>query len=283
MPLLFAGRGFRFVVRLLLGRDLYVYKRQVRARRDLQRGVLHIGSFLAEDCPQQTLFRREFCFAFGRNLADQNVARLHLCANANDTVGSKVSERLIAQVRNVARDLFGAELGVAGADLELIDVDGSKDVVLNDALADEDGVFKVVAVPWHEGDQHVAAECQFAALSAGAIGNDLALLDRLALLDNDFLVDTGGGVGPHELPNLVDVNALLGIVLKLLLALGQFSVFGNDDLIAGERCHFASLLGDDDRPRVTVSALPRPGGTARPLVAGERPRVALHVGPKRAT
>ena len=31
-------------------------------------------------------------------------------------------------------------------------------------LADQDGVLEVVAVPRHEGDQHVAAQRQFAAL-----------------------------------------------------------------------------------------------------------------------
>src|ERR1035437_5882083 len=157
MTLLFGDSGPNIVIGLFLGRNLHVHHNAVGAGRNLQRGVFHIGGFLAEDGPQQPLFRSELCFALGRDLADQDVARLHLGTNADDAVGSKVPERLITQVRNVARDFFRPKLGIAGPDLELIDVDRGKDIVLNDALADEDGVFKVVTVPRHEGDQHVAA------------------------------------------------------------------------------------------------------------------------------
>ena len=174
------------LVGLLLGRDLHVHDDAVGAGRDVQRGVLHVGGLLAEDGAQQALLGSEFGFALGRDLADQDVAGLHLGADANDAVGAEVLQRLLAHVRDVARDFLGPELGVAGADLELLDVDRGEDVLLDDLLADEDGVLEVVAVPRHEGDQHVAAQGQFAALGAGAVGDDLALLDRLALLDDDF-------------------------------------------------------------------------------------------------
>ena len=41
------------------------------------------------------------------------------------------------------------------------------------------------------------------------VGDDLALLDLLALLDDRLLVDAGAGVRAHELPQLVDVDAVL--------------------------------------------------------------------------
>ena len=66
---------------------------------------------------------------FGVILPDQDVARLHLGADADHAVRAQVLQGLLAHVRNVARDLLGAQLGVAGADLELLDVDRGVDVV----------------------------------------------------------------------------------------------------------------------------------------------------------
>ena len=43
-----------------------------------------------EDRAQQSFFRRKLCFAFRRNLADQNIARLHFGADSNDSVGTEV-------------------------------------------------------------------------------------------------------------------------------------------------------------------------------------------------
>ncbi len=116
-----------------------------------ERGVLHVGGLLAEDGAQQALFGGQFGLALGRDLADQDVAGLDFGADADDAVGAEVLQGLLAQVGDVAGDFLRAELGVAGADLEFVDVDGGEDVVLDDAFADEDGVLEVVAVPRHEG------------------------------------------------------------------------------------------------------------------------------------
>ena len=74
----------------------------------------------------------------------------------------EVLEGLFTDVRDVARDLFLAELGVAGDALELLDVNRGEHVVLGDALADQDRVFEVVALPRHERDEHVLAERELA-------------------------------------------------------------------------------------------------------------------------
>ena len=75
---------------------------------------------------------------------------------------SRLLQRLLADVGDVAGDLLLAQLGVAGHDLELLDVDRGEDVVAHDALGDQDRVLEVVAVPGHEGAEHVAAERQLA-------------------------------------------------------------------------------------------------------------------------
>ena len=156
--------ALRFAVGFLLGRNLDVHDDAVGAGRNLQRGVLHVGGLFAEDGAQQALFRREFGLALRRDLADEDVAGLHFRADADDAVGAEVLQRLLAEVRDVARDFLRPELGVAGADLEFVNVNRGEDVFLDDALADEDGVLEVVAVPRHERDEHVAAQRQFAVL-----------------------------------------------------------------------------------------------------------------------
>ena len=54
------------------------------ARRQPERGVAHIGGLLAEDGAQQLFFRRHRAFALRRDLADQDVARLHFRADIDD-------------------------------------------------------------------------------------------------------------------------------------------------------------------------------------------------------
>ena len=132
------------------------------ARRHLERAVADVAGLLAEDGAEELLFGRELGLALRRDLADEDVAGLHLGADADDARLVEVLEGLFADVRDVAGDFFLAELRVAGDALELLDVDRGEDVVLGDALGDEDRVLEVVALPRHERDEHVLAERELA-------------------------------------------------------------------------------------------------------------------------
>ena len=111
---------------------------------------------------------------FGVILPTRMSPGLDLGADADDAGLVEVAQRLLADVRDVAGDLFLAELGVAGDALELLDVDRGEDVVLDDALGDQDRVLEVVAVPRHERDEHVLAERQLADIGRGTVGDDVA-------------------------------------------------------------------------------------------------------------
>ena len=132
------------------------------ARRQAQRGVAHVRRLLAEDRAEELLLRRHRAFALRRDLADQDVARLDLGADVDDARLVEVAKRFLADVGDVAGDVLRPELGVAGHDLELLDVDRGEDVVLHDPLGDQDRVLVIVAVPRHERDEHVAAERELA-------------------------------------------------------------------------------------------------------------------------
>ena len=77
-----------------------------------QRAVLHLAGLLPEDRPQQALLGGQLGLALGRDLADQDVARAHLGADVDDALLVEVLEGLLADVGDVARDLFRPELRV---------------------------------------------------------------------------------------------------------------------------------------------------------------------------
>ena len=162
---------------------------------------------LAEDGAKQLLFRRHRALALRRDLADQDVARLHFRADIDDAGLVEVLQRLFRDVRNVARDLLGPELGVARHDLELLDVDRGEDVVGDDALGEQDRILVVVAVPRHERDEHVAAERQVAEIGRRTVGDDVALVDVVAHANQRTLVDAGVLVRALELHQPVDIHA----------------------------------------------------------------------------
>ena len=137
------------------------------AVRHLQRGVTDLTGLLTEDRAEQALLRGQLGLALGRDLADEDVAGDDLGTDTDDAALVEVGEDLLGDVRDVPGDLLGAELGVTGVDLVLLDVDRGEDVVLHEALRQDDRVLVVVALPRHERDEQVLAERHLALSVAG--------------------------------------------------------------------------------------------------------------------
>ena len=78
----------------------------VHARRHAQRRVLHVGGLLAEDRPQQLLFRRQLGLALRRDLADQDVAGAHFGADERDARLVELGQRRVTDVRDVGGDFL---------------------------------------------------------------------------------------------------------------------------------------------------------------------------------
>src|SRR5206468_2320735 len=102
--------------------------------RNLERRVADLTRLLLEDRADQLLLRRELGLALRRHLADEQVARADLGADADDAAVVEVAERLLRAVRDVACDLLVAELRGARVDLVLVDVDRGEDFLLHEAL-----------------------------------------------------------------------------------------------------------------------------------------------------
>ena len=226
--------------------------------------VLHLARLLAEDRAQQALLRRQLGLALGRDLADEDVAGADLGADVDDPLLVEVLEGLLADVRDVARDLLGAQLGVPRLDLVLLDVDAREQVVAHEALADDDRVLVVAALPAHERHEDVPAERELAAVgrrAESAIG--VAVVDPLADRDDRALVDAGALVAAHELEQPVLVQlARVGLDL---------------DPLGGHAGHDAGAAGDDDLAGVARGARLHAGADDRRLRLEERHRLALHV------
>src|SRR4029079_14898662 len=177
-----------------------------------QRAVLHLAGLLAEDRPEESLLRGELRLALRGDLADEDVAGADLGADVDDALLVEVLQGLLADVGDVAGDLLGAELRVARLDLVLLDVDAREEVVADEAVADDDRVLVVAALPAHERDEHVPAEGELRLPGRRAVGDRLAVAHPGADVHDRALVDAGALVAADELLELVLVE-LAGVGL----------------------------------------------------------------------
>ena len=86
-------------------------------------------------------------------------------------------------------------------------MNGGVVIVFDEAFGNQNGVFKVVAAPWHESDKDVAAKGQLAFLRARTIGQHLTFHNALAFSHNGLLVDAGILIGSLEFGQLINVGA----------------------------------------------------------------------------
>ncbi len=229
---LLAGGRALVLLRALAREDAGVDDNAADARWNAKGAVANVACLLAEDGSEELLFGRELRLALGSDLPDEDVAGLHFCADANDAALVEVLQGFLADVRDVASDFFLAELGVAGDALELLDVNRGEDVVLGDALGDEDRVLEVVTLPRHERDEHVLAERELAHVGRRTVREDVASLHPLARADDRLLVEAGRLVRPLELVELVDIRDLRA-----------FRFGTNDDAVRVDRLDESITLG----------------------------------------
>ena len=234
------------------------------AVRHLERGVAHLARLLAEDRAEQALLGGELGLALGRDLADQVVAGGDLGPDAHDAPLVEVLQDLLADVGDVAGDLLGAELRVAGVDLVLLDVDRGEHVVLHQTLGQDDRVLVVVALPRHVGDHEVLAERDLAGLGRAAVGDHLALDHLVAGGDERLLVDVRALVRALELLQLVGAQAARALL--------------DHDLLGRDVVDDAGFLDEDHVAGVDRGAELHAGAHERGLGAQQRHGLLLHVG-----
>jgi len=90
-------------------------------------------------------------------------------------------------------------------------MDRGEDVVADDAFGNENRILEVVAVPGHEGDEHVAAQRQFAQFGGRPVGYGVADFDPVADIDQGALMQRRVLVGTLILQKIVDIDAGSGM------------------------------------------------------------------------
>ena len=202
---LFYYSGLEFVA--LFGRkNFHVDHLAVLAVFQIQRRVAHISGLLAENSAQQPFFRREFGLAFGRDLADQDIAGMNFGANTDNAFRIQILELFLADIRDVACYHFGPKLGFAHVGRIMLNLDGSVAIVAHQPLRDNDGVLVVKAVPHHVSHEHVLAQSQLAVLDRRTIAQRLALFYLLAKRHDGRLVNATRGVRADKFMKAVSVH-----------------------------------------------------------------------------
>src|SRR2546427_2143423 len=264
------------LVLVLAGEDLDVDHDSALAVRHAQARVAHLARLLSENRAEQALLSRQLGLALRRDLAHQDVALLDLGADVHDPALVEVAQRVVRDVGDVARDLFGTELRFARLGLVLLDVDRGVQVFFHHPLREQDRVLEVVTLPWHEGDEHVAAESHLAVVDRGTVRQDVALVDVLAGLDDRPVVEARALVGAGEL-------------LKGVVALRSTAVRLDHDLEHGRGVHRLELLGvrdigdragdvrDDHLARVLGRVVLHAGADQRRVGDEQGHGLALHV------
>src|SRR5215471_6663432 len=257
----------------LAGEDLHADDDAFDARRADERRVTNVARLLAEDRAQQLLFRCQLRLAFRRDLADEDVARLHVRADADDAAVVQVLQEPFRDIRNVAGDFLGTKLRVARLDLELLDVDRRVVVVLHHLFRNEDRVFEVVPAPRHERHEDIASQRELAQLRARTVAEHLSFVYTLAHPHNRLLIDAGVLVAALELRHGVDVSAHLLAGSRIVgLALDP-----DDDALAVDEVDDAGSPGDDDRARIARRDVLHARADKRRTRTEQRHGLALHV------
>ena len=158
----------------------YVDDDTLFAVRQLEGRVSDFLGLLAEDSTQHSCFRSEVCLALRSQLADEDVVRLDLGADSDDTFFVEFLEHVAREVRDIPCDLLRSELCVSGFALVLLDVERCEHVVHEQSLVEDDSVLVVIAFPCHESDQEILSEGDLAQACGRTVSYHFACLQMLA-------------------------------------------------------------------------------------------------------
>ena len=211
-------------------------------------------------------------FALWRDFADQHITRLDIGADADDARFIEILEEGFADVRDVTCDFFRTELRVSRFDFEFLNVNRSVVVILDQALGNENRIFKVIPAPRHERDEHVPAQGEFTLLRARPICENLALSDPITLPDDRLLVDTGVLVGSLELGERIDVGSNF---TREVAIFGRFHA--NNDALGIKRVHDSIAATDHHGAGIASRDLFHAGSHQWGRRAKQRHGLALHI------
>ena len=154
-------------------------------------------------------------------------------------------------------------------------MDRGKYVFCNHPFGQQNSIFIVIAVPWHESDENVTSKSQITKIGRRTVSNDIALLDVVANTNQRTLVDTSRLVGTLEFMQTININARLCRIKILRCA--------NNNTRCINLINNASTFGCNCCTRVTGNDRFHTGSDKRCFGANQRHSLTLHVGPHQSS
>ena len=249
--------------------QLHVDDRAFHSGRNLEGGIFNIARLVAENGAQQLLFRRELRFALGGDLAHEDIVRLHRRADADYAAAVEVAQHVFTHVGNIAGDFFRSELGIAGDDLEFLNVYGSIDIFLDHLFGNQHGVFVVIAAPGHKGHGEVLAQGKFAVVDTGAVGQHISLFHPLTGHAGGLLAETGVLVRLVVFQQIVAADAAAIFLVQFII--------GHDNALGVGIAHHTVAFGQQAGAGVAGHVNFHPRTDERLFRTQQRHSLALHV------
>ena len=97
--------------------------------RQPERSVSHFSGFFTENRPEKAFLRGQFSLSLRSDLTHQNIGSVYLRTDTDDTFFIQISQRVLAYVRNISRDLFRSQLRISGLGFVLFDMNRRQGVV----------------------------------------------------------------------------------------------------------------------------------------------------------
>src|SRR5690606_26810219 len=210
-------------------------------------------------------------FTLGCHFTDQHVVGTHFGADVHNAGIVQTVQLNFGQVADIAGDILRSQLRVTGNNRQLFDVNRSVAIVSHDLLGDQNRVLEVVAVPGHEGDQHVLTQSQFAQVSRCAVSQHVTTSHDIATFDDRTLVDVGVLVGTGVLGHVVDIYTDLASHVLII-------VHANNHALCVNVYNHTATTGLYGGTRVNSNSTFDTGTDQRLLRAQARNCLTLHVG-----
>ena len=96
----------RKLVAVLPGENLGIHHNTIFAVRYFQRSVPNFPCLFTENSTKKPFLRSQLRLALGRNLAHQNIAGPHLCADTYNSPVVQILQRIVAHTGNIPGNLL---------------------------------------------------------------------------------------------------------------------------------------------------------------------------------
>ena len=245
----------------------------VERRTCLERSILHVTGFVTEDGLEQFLLRRRIGLTLRCDLTDEDITRLDVRTDTNNTVLVEVFGSLFGYIRDIGGELLHTALGVTYFEQLLNHVNRGVHIFTNDALAEHDSILVVITLPRNIRYLKVLTERQFATLCCITLGEDLPLLYPVSLANERMEVDSRILVGLLELRQFIFF--LLRVEADECLFVVAIVVDANDiGIYVG---HLTGTFCYDLRTAIANQLLLNSGTHDRGLRSDQRNSLAHHV------